>query len=108
MCKAAFLSLQSLSQNARSEEGNQSEDVYNNYFNVQIETEELYTEAGESHYPVCFIDVDRKLVSMSGTYFTQRARKELIHMYSISQIIKEAEESVSSTDDIPVRRPPVV
>jgi hypothetical protein len=62
--------------------------------------------AGDSHWPVCFIDLDRKWVFTSGNYFTHHSRKEALQTYSISQIFKDAGSDL--LDDSATRRPPIM
>lgn len=75
---------------------------------IQAETEELYMTASDSHWPVCFIDLDRKWVSTSGNYFTHHSRKEALQLYSISQIFKDANSDLLDDSANSTRRPPIM
>ncbi|KAI6242938.1 hypothetical protein M3Y99_00203400 [Aphelenchoides fujianensis] len=64
--------------------------------------------AAASHWPICFIDVDRKTVTSSGRFFAHRARKEALHLFELGQIFKEAGVELSAEDQQYTRRPPLI
>ncbi|CAD5215811.1 unnamed protein product [Bursaphelenchus xylophilus] len=70
--------------------------------------EDLYVASAESHWPTCFIDVDRKLVTSSGSYFTHYERKERLALQQMGSIFVEAGQNLKSEDRLIAKREPII
>ncbi|KAI6227909.1 hypothetical protein M3Y95_00566400 [Aphelenchoides besseyi] len=69
------------------------------------DVEDLYLNSAASHWPMCFIDVDRKTVSTSGKYFVHRSRKETLQLHELGQILHT---NLSAEEQVISRRPPII
>lgn len=64
--------------------------------------------AAESHWPTAFVDVDRRFVTFSGSFFVHRARKEALAFFQMGRIMVDAGKKLNPEDEQLCRREPIM
>lgn len=70
--------------------------------------EDLYLIAAESHWPTCFIDIDRGFVTYSGSYSIHSERKEALSLFQLGSIYRETGTHLTGNDKNISKKEPIM